>query len=178
MEAAARAEAGRNSRGDGPLHHGGASKTVVICHWIVSPGAAVGEAATIQDVTMFCRPFANRRPRSWLVLLGLLLVVCGFVSAAHAQIAVVGDGGPGPVKAQHLTAELVSLGPAIAPGGSAGGRPGADASKRTGTSTGSMRETRASRRRSPGRCRRGLPRARCSFLSRAAAARAADGFWL
>jgi len=38
-------------------------------------------------------------------------------SGAHAQIAVVGDGGPGPVKAQHLTAELVSLGPGIAPGG-------------------------------------------------------------
>ncbi len=36
---------------------------------------------------------------------------------ARAQIAVVGDGGPGPVKAQHLTAELVSLGPAIAAGG-------------------------------------------------------------
>ena len=36
---------------------------------------------------------------------------------ARAQIAVVGDGGPGPVKAQHLTAELVALGPAIAPGG-------------------------------------------------------------
>jgi thiol:disulfide interchange protein DsbD len=34
-----------------------------------------------------------------------------------AQIAPVGDGGPGPVKAQHLTAELVKLGPAIAPGG-------------------------------------------------------------
>ena len=30
---------------------------------------------------------------------------------------MVGDGGPGPVKAQHLTAELVALGPAIAPGG-------------------------------------------------------------
>ncbi len=38
-------------------------------------------------------------------------------AAAPAQVAVVGDGGPGPVKAQHLTAELVSLGPAIAPGG-------------------------------------------------------------
>jgi thiol:disulfide interchange protein DsbD len=29
----------------------------------------------------------------------------------------VGDGGPGPFKAQHLTVEMVSLGPAIAPGG-------------------------------------------------------------
>ena len=36
---------------------------------------------------------------------------------ARAQIAVVGDGGPGPVKAQHLTAQMVALGSAIAPGG-------------------------------------------------------------
>ncbi len=36
----------------------------------------------------------------------------------HGQLQVIGDGGPGPVKAQHLTAELVSLGPTIAPGGS------------------------------------------------------------
>lgn len=35
---------------------------------------------------------------------------------ARAQLQVVGDGGPGPVKAQHLTAELVSLAPSIAPG--------------------------------------------------------------
>ena len=38
-------------------------------------------------------------------------------AVARAQVAIAGDGGPGPVKAQHLTAELVSLGPAIAPGG-------------------------------------------------------------
>ncbi len=37
--------------------------------------------------------------------------------SARAQIQMVGDGGPGPVKAQHLTAELTSVGPAIAPGG-------------------------------------------------------------
>jgi thiol:disulfide interchange protein/DsbC/DsbD-like thiol-disulfide interchange protein len=49
------------------------------------------------------------------IILGLVLAVCG---VARGQIAVVGDGGPGPVKAQHLTAEMVSLGPAIAPGGS------------------------------------------------------------
>ena len=36
---------------------------------------------------------------------------------AHAQLQEFGDGGPGPVKAQHLTAELVSLSPTIAPGG-------------------------------------------------------------
>jgi len=35
----------------------------------------------------------------------------------RAQLQVVGDGGPGPVKAQHLTAELTSVGPAIVPGG-------------------------------------------------------------
>ena len=48
----------------------------------------------------------------------LLAITCLLAGAtAYAQIQVVGDGGPGPVKAQHLTAELVSLGPAIAPGG-------------------------------------------------------------
>lgn len=36
---------------------------------------------------------------------------------AHAQLPVAGDGGPGPAKAQHLTAELVSAAPTIAPGG-------------------------------------------------------------
>ncbi len=48
-----------------------------------------------------------------------LLLVCALLAGplASAQIQVVGDGGPGPVKAQHLTAELVSLAPAIAPGG-------------------------------------------------------------
>ena len=49
----------------------------------------------------------------------LLLTICILLAGADArgQIAAVGDGGPGPVKAQHLTVELVSLGPAIAPGG-------------------------------------------------------------
>lgn len=37
---------------------------------------------------------------------------------SHAQIgSTLGNGGPGPVKAQHLTVELVSAGPAIAQGG-------------------------------------------------------------
>jgi thiol:disulfide interchange protein len=48
-----------------------------------------------------------------------LLLACALFlhPAANAQLQVVGDGGPGPVKAQHLTAELVSLAPTIAPGG-------------------------------------------------------------
>jgi thiol:disulfide interchange protein len=48
-----------------------------------------------------------------------LLLACAslFLAPARAQLQVVGDGGPGPVKAQHLTAELVSLAPSIAPGG-------------------------------------------------------------
>jgi len=52
-------------------------------------------------------------------MLAHLLAIFAFTAAANAraQIAVVGDGGPGPVRAQHLTAELVALGPAIAPGG-------------------------------------------------------------
>ena len=51
----------------------------------------------------------------WSVVLAVLGLAAG--ADARAQIATVGDGGPGPVKAQHLTAELASLGPAIAPGG-------------------------------------------------------------
>src|SRR5215467_10631343 len=49
----------------------------------------------------------------------LLFLTCAFLfrSPANAQLPIVGDGGPGPVKAQHLTAELVSASPAIAPGG-------------------------------------------------------------
>jgi thiol:disulfide interchange protein len=57
--------------------------------------------------------------RRWLmVLLPLLLVLPPFSTrGAKAQIVEVGDGGPGPFKAQHLTAELVTLAPQIAPGG-------------------------------------------------------------
>jgi len=46
-----------------------------------------------------------------------LLAVYAFVAAGNAQLTSVGDGGPGPVKAQHLTAELVTFGSTIAPGG-------------------------------------------------------------
>jgi thiol:disulfide interchange protein DsbD len=51
-----------------------------------------------------------RRP---LLLAAALLLA----TAATAQVVVVGDGGPGPVKAEHLTAELTALSPQIAPGG-------------------------------------------------------------
>jgi thiol:disulfide interchange protein DsbD len=37
--------------------------------------------------------------------------------SARAQIVEVGSGGPGPVKAEHLTAELTTLSPQIAVGG-------------------------------------------------------------
>jgi thiol:disulfide interchange protein len=51
--------------------------------------------------------------RSWL-----LIAFCAFAGInAPAQMTAVGNGGPGPVKALHLTAEMVALGPAIAPGG-------------------------------------------------------------
>jgi thiol:disulfide interchange protein len=55
-----------------------------------------------------------RRPISFLLLAACALFLH---PQANAQLQVVGDGGPGPVKAQHLTAELVSLAPSIAPGG-------------------------------------------------------------
>ncbi len=54
-------------------------------------------------------------------LLKLITVALGIVLAAaaagRAQIVEVGDGGPGPVKAEHLTVELVTLAPQIAAGG-------------------------------------------------------------
>ena len=56
-----------------------------------------------------------RRTISSVLLLFFFLAIPTL--SGHAQIATVGTGGPGPVKAPHLTAELVSLGPAIAPGG-------------------------------------------------------------
>ncbi|MDP9038982.1 MAG: protein-disulfide reductase, partial [Acidobacteriota bacterium] len=51
--------------------------------------------------------------------LTLVLVLCGLAGQSRglAQTTTVGDGRSGPVKAPHLTAELVPLGPAIAPGG-------------------------------------------------------------
>jgi thiol:disulfide interchange protein len=49
----------------------------------------------------------------------LFVLTCAllFQQSANAQLKAVGDGGPGPVKAQHLTVELVSASPSIAPGG-------------------------------------------------------------
>jgi thiol:disulfide interchange protein DsbD len=50
------------------------------------------------------------------IAIALLLFVVAPL-CLHAQIPEVGDGGPGPVKAQHLTAEITSLSPQITPGG-------------------------------------------------------------
>jgi thiol:disulfide interchange protein len=47
----------------------------------------------------------------------IALMLCAAGSAAHAQLAEVGDGGPGPVKAPHLTVELTALSPQVAIGG-------------------------------------------------------------
>jgi thiol:disulfide interchange protein DsbD len=52
-----------------------------------------------------------------LSLQTILLASLAVPATANAQLTSVGDGGPGPVKAQHLTAELVSFGSTIAPGG-------------------------------------------------------------
>jgi thiol:disulfide interchange protein len=56
-----------------------------------------------------------RRLQSVLMFAALL---CVMSRGAAAQIVEVGDGGPGPVKAEHLTAELTSLAPQVAVGGS------------------------------------------------------------
>jgi thiol:disulfide interchange protein len=55
--------------------------------------------------------------RKMLLGVGLLGLVSAAGVGARAQIAEVGNGGPGPVKAEHLTAELTTLGPQIAVGG-------------------------------------------------------------
>ena len=55
--------------------------------------------------------------RAFVLLSSTLFVLAFAWQHVRAQIAVVGDGGPGPVKALHLTAQMTSLGPAIAPGG-------------------------------------------------------------
>ena len=54
----------------------------------------------------------SRRLAAWM-----LGMVAAAGLGARAQIVEVGDGGPGPVKAEHLTAELTTLGPQIAVGG-------------------------------------------------------------
>lgn len=56
-----------------------------------------------------------RTTRPYLLLLALLAFL---LPPAHAQLTEFGDGGPGPVKAPHLTVELVSLAPSLAPGAS------------------------------------------------------------
>jgi thiol:disulfide interchange protein len=57
--------------------------------------------------------FAARVCRIAVAVLATGLGVLG----ASAQMTEVGDGGPGPVKGTHLTAELVTLAPQIASGG-------------------------------------------------------------
>jgi thiol:disulfide interchange protein DsbD len=59
----------------------------------------------------------NEGVKTMRTMRGLVLVAALGCAVGARAIPVVGDGGPGPVKAQHLTAEMVSLGPAIAPGG-------------------------------------------------------------
>ncbi len=53
------------------------------------------------------------RLRRFLPML-LLLLAC---VRGNAQLTEVGDGGPGPFKAQHMTVELTSVSPSVAPGG-------------------------------------------------------------
>ncbi len=47
----------------------------------------------------------------------MALLFAAGAGRAHGQVVEVGDGGPGPVKAQHLTAELTALRPELAAGG-------------------------------------------------------------
>ena len=54
----------------------------------------------------------------WTRSAGLaVLSLAMMATASRAQLVEVGDGNPGPVKAEHLTAELTTLAPQIAIGG-------------------------------------------------------------
>ncbi len=59
----------------------------------------------------------NRIPGhlTWHALFALMLLTLPLYG--RAQLVEVGNGGPGPVKAEHLTAEMTSLRPQIAAGG-------------------------------------------------------------
>jgi thiol:disulfide interchange protein DsbD len=50
-------------------------------------------------------------------LLFLLAALLALYPVAHAQVRESGTGAPGPVKAQHLTAELISDSGTAAPAG-------------------------------------------------------------
>ncbi len=63
-------------------------------------------------------PSSQRSSPVLRMLLLLMLCLSAAVSSLPGQMQAVGDGGPGPFKAQHLTAELTSNGSSVAPGGS------------------------------------------------------------
>lgn len=55
--------------------------------------------------------------RAWTLCSATLAAAVLLALPSGAQLVTVGTGGPGPVKAQHLTAELTTLAPQIAAGG-------------------------------------------------------------
>jgi len=57
------------------------------------------------------------RPFRAAAILAILFAGFSAVAPSRAQIVEVGDGGPGPFKAPHLTVELTTLAPQIAVGG-------------------------------------------------------------
>ncbi|WP_263379370.1 protein-disulfide reductase DsbD family protein [Granulicella paludicola] len=60
--------------------------------------------------------------RNWAGLRAIVWAMGSMLAAgqwAQAQLVTVGNGGPGPVKAEHLTVELTQLSPQIAAGGTA-----------------------------------------------------------
>jgi thiol:disulfide interchange protein DsbD len=57
-----------------------------------------------------------RRMRKSLLLASALAAFCALHSAAHSQLRELGTGAPGPLKAPHVTAKLISDSGTIAPG--------------------------------------------------------------
>ena len=74
----------------------------------------------------------------------LALALLMFQPVSYAQLRELGSGAPGPVKAQHLTAELISDSGAVAPGSASRVALSLRLS-RAGTSTGPTRVIRVNR---------------------------------
>lgn len=81
----------------------------------------IGRSSSVSTASRTLRygPIRSAPNRTLLALCAAFLALAAFLLPlrAQAQLVEVGDGGPGPVKAEHLTAEMTSLRAQIAAGG-------------------------------------------------------------
>ncbi len=84
-------------------------------------GVTAGVIATVTAVVTYGVAYHRKDMRSFTCAIRrlgfLFLMVVSVCLPVVAQKEAVGNGGPGPVKGEHLTVELISAGPQIAAGG-------------------------------------------------------------